>query len=106
MIVYESITIVGLGIIYFFEILRDARVLLYLLHINYIFVWACKMFKIFFFFYCLGVNDIFNFDSVGTVISQSGYHFFLISLGNLVFSQASMLIKNVEREDKVSYLPF
>jgi hypothetical protein len=105
MIVYESITIVGLRIIYFFEILRDARVLLYLLHINYIFVWACKMFKKIF-FYCLGVNDIFNFDSVGTVISQSGYHFFLISLGNLVFSQASMLIKNVEREDKVSYLPF
>ena len=58
------------------------------------------------FFYCLGVNDIFNFDSVGTVISQSGYQFFLISLGNLVFSQASMLIKNVERKDKVSYLPF
>jgi hypothetical protein len=29
----------------FFEILRDARVLLCLLHINYIFVWACKMFK-------------------------------------------------------------
>ena len=49
MIVYESITIVGLRIIYFFEILRDARVLLYLLHINYIFVWACKMFKKFFF---------------------------------------------------------
>lgn len=85
----------------FFEILRDVRVLYCLLHINYISVWASKMFK--FFFIVLG-SMIFSILTVGTVISQSGYtRFFLISFGN---SQASMLIKNVEREDKVSYLPF